>query len=277
MTAPEGVHNPVLTWQDVTDLRADFVADPFMVRKKDDWYMFFEVLVSATQKAEIGLATSGDGFSWDYLGIVLREPFHLSYPYVFQWKNDFYMVPESCTAQEVRLYKAVEFPHRWQFAKTLLRGNYADASLFRAQDRWWMMATGEPQAPLKNDNLRLFHAEEFLGEWQEHPLSPVVHDNPRFARPGGRVTVLPDGRLIRFAQDDEKVYGYAVRAFEITRLSVTEYTEQKCSENPVLEPGDKKWNRSGMHTLDPHLCEDGRWLACVDGHHVRVRLKRDTP
>jgi hypothetical protein len=277
LTAPKGVKNPVLTWREVTDRRADFVADPFMIRKMDAWFMFFEVLVSKTQKAEIGLARSGDGFSWDYQGIVLTEPFHLSYPYVFQWKNDFYMLPESVAVHEVRLYKAVEFPHRWQFANTLLRGNYADASLFRAQDRWWMMATGEREGAIKSDNLRLFHAEELLAEWQEHPSSPVVCDNPRSARPGGRVIVLSDGRMIRFAQDDEKVYGHAVRAFEITRLSLTEYAEKQYSENPVLAPGDRHWNRSGMHTVDPHLLEDGRWLACVDGQYRYVRLRRDTP
>jgi len=71
---------PVLTKFDVTDIPADFVADPFMLRRDDTWYMFFEVMHSKTQRGEIGLATSNDALSWTYDRIVLKEPFHLSFP-----------------------------------------------------------------------------------------------------------------------------------------------------------------------------------------------------
>jgi len=42
--SPENISNPVLNAQDVTDVQANEVADPFMVRENDIWYMFFEVL-----------------------------------------------------------------------------------------------------------------------------------------------------------------------------------------------------------------------------------------
>src|SRR6266511_3656513 len=42
--SPKNVNNPVLTCKDVSDARALAVADPFMVRVNDTWYMFFEVL-----------------------------------------------------------------------------------------------------------------------------------------------------------------------------------------------------------------------------------------
>jgi hypothetical protein len=58
--------NPVLTANDVRDVRAYFVADPFMVRDPDGWYMFFEVLNRASQRGEIAYATSGDGLKWKY-------------------------------------------------------------------------------------------------------------------------------------------------------------------------------------------------------------------
>lgn len=84
-----GTSNPVLTNKDVTDVNALFVADPFMAKEGSEWYMFFEVMNKTDHKGEIGLAISSDGIEWNYKQIVLSEPFHLSYPYVFKWEGNF--------------------------------------------------------------------------------------------------------------------------------------------------------------------------------------------
>ena len=44
------IRNPVLSAQQVTDLDAEFVADPFVLQYNGIWYMFFEVLNTADQK-----------------------------------------------------------------------------------------------------------------------------------------------------------------------------------------------------------------------------------
>ena len=109
----ENIENPVLTSESVSDVPAKFIADPFMLKVKNTWYMFFEVLNQQTKKGEIRLATSEDGLKWRYQQIVLAEPYHHSYPYVFEWMNNYYMVPESYEAGSVRLYKALQFPTSW--------------------------------------------------------------------------------------------------------------------------------------------------------------------
>lgn len=76
--SPENISNPVLTAKNVTDVAADFVADPFMIKENSTWYMFFEVMNSRTQQGDIGLAITNDGLKWVYKQIVLDEPFHLS-------------------------------------------------------------------------------------------------------------------------------------------------------------------------------------------------------
>ncbi|HRB81648.1 MAG TPA: hypothetical protein PK614_05240, partial [Nitrospira sp.] len=73
--------NPVLTREDVSDVRALFVADPFLLRVGDLWHMYFEVYNFDADRGEIAWATSKDGFAWTYQKVVLRESFHLSYPY----------------------------------------------------------------------------------------------------------------------------------------------------------------------------------------------------
>src|SRR5215467_13337522 len=78
-----GIEMPVLSARHVTDVAAEFVADPFMIRVGGRWHMFFEVMNAGIDKGDIGLATSSNGLDWKYEQIVLSEPFHLSYPYVF--------------------------------------------------------------------------------------------------------------------------------------------------------------------------------------------------
>ena len=105
------IRNPVLTRHDVTDVPAVMVADPFMCRDEDQgrWYLFFEVVNHLTGKGEIGLAVSRDAMVWEYQRIVLAEPFHLSYPYVFRWEGTYYMIPEGSRGGCVTLYRADEF------------------------------------------------------------------------------------------------------------------------------------------------------------------------
>ena len=257
-----GIENPVLTAEDVSDCRAVFVADPFMIKVADCWHMFFEVFNLDSGKGEIGWATSANAKNWTYQQVVLAEPFHMSYPYVFKWKNDYYMIPETVRAGALRLYKAFDFPTLWSLVGILRRGRLADPSVVRYQDKWWLFAETNPE--IKSDTLSLYSADDLLGPWKEHPKSPIVRGNPHTARPAGRVLSL-DGRLLRFAQDCLPEYGTAVRAFEITRLTSTSYDEIMCGRDPLLQASGKGWNRAGMHHIDPHYIGGGEWIACVDG------------
>lgn len=263
--SPKNCQNPVLTAKDVTDVPANFIADPFMVNECGTWYMFFEVLNGQRKKGEIGLATSNDGYSWDYQQIVLTERFHLSYPYVFKFQDEYYMIPESYEANSIRLYKATDFPTQWTFVKTLLDGSdYVDSSIFNFNDTWWLFATS-----YKSNILRLFYADDLMGNWIEHPQSPVIEGNINIARPAGRVLVC-DGRIFRYTQDGEGFYGTQVRAFEITNLTTTNYEEKLVKESPIIKGSGYGWNKIGMHTIDPHPIDDNKWIACVDGYRIVV-------
>jgi len=260
--SPENITNPILTAKDVTDVPADFVADPFMTKDNSTWYMFFEVMNSETHQGDIGLAISNDGLNWIYKQIVLDESFHLSYPYVFKWKNEYYMIPESYQANSIRLYEAVDFPTQWLFVGTLIYGNYVDSSIFRYDGRWWIFAETNPEG---NNILRLYYAEDLMGPWIEHPESPIIEGDTNIARPGGKVLVF-DGRIVRYAQDDDPTYGNQVRAFEITELTTLSYEEKEVPQNPTLKTSGTSWNTDGMHHIDPHQIDENKWIACVDGY-----------
>jgi hypothetical protein len=257
----EGLDNPVITRYSMPELEIRCVADPFLVSANDSLYIFYEALEAVTGHGVIAVATSADGTHWQYKGVVLDEPFHLSYPCVFYWQGDYYMIPEAHTTRSARLYRAVQFPYRWQFVKKLIDQDdklFKDNTIFEHEGRWWLFSE-----TMGNRVLRLYYADTPLGPWTEHPRSPVVNGNPEIARPGGAVVHM-NGRLYRFAQDDAKYYGRQVWAVEITKLSTTEYEEKKVGRSPVLK-GYERWNRRGMHHLCPVKTADG-WIAAVDGY-----------
>jgi hypothetical protein len=259
---PSVKHHPVLCAKDVSDVSARFVADPFMVRDCGRWYMLFEVLNEESRRGEIGLATSQDALSWQYEKIVLREPFHLSYPYVFEWNASYYMLPESRRASAVRLYRAQEFPHVWAFVGDLLQGEFTDPSIVFHDGRWWLFAYR------RDGSLTLHYAEQPTGPWWEHPKSPVVSNTKAFARPGGRL-IPYQGRILRYAQDGQTTYGERLRAFQIDEMTTTDYHEQQITETAVLSASGRGWNTTGMHHADAHQIGEQSWIACVDGNRSR--------
>lgn len=262
--APDGrFPNPVVTRDLVTDISAGFVADPFLVDASGAWHMYFEAYNRRTRNGEIAYATTTDLAEWTYGSVVLREPFHLSYPHVFTWQRTYYMIPETHQTRTIRLYRADDFPHKWSFVHTLMSGQrFADTTLIRRDGRWWLFT--ETSATMKHDTLRLFSSDDLFGTWTEHPASPLRMDDPHGARPGGSLVSL-GASVVRYAQDCSPRYGLSINAFEITTLTTTQYAEVAAPANPLLGPSGMGWNEAGMHHVDAHELAPGQWIAAVDG------------
>jgi hypothetical protein len=45
---------------------------------------------------------------------VLERSYHLSYPFIFRWGSDIFMIPETSDNRTVEVYRAVEFPGKWE-------------------------------------------------------------------------------------------------------------------------------------------------------------------
>src|SRR5579883_236318 len=255
-----GASNPVLTAADVTDMQVDALAHPFMVIRDKHYYVFFTAKDLKSDKGGIALAESGDGVKWKFRRTVIREPFVQSHPYVFEWRNQYYLIPEAHTETSVRLYQATAFPDQWKYVGNLLEGDhFISPTLAHYKGLWWLFTS-----PSGNETLRLFYASDLHGPWKEHPLSPIVKKDLRTARPAGRPFVL-DGALYRLGQDCYPTYGRAVHAFRITELSPTTYAE-KMVETPVVEASGQGWNSDGMHHVDAHQTGPGHWIAVVDAY-----------
>ncbi len=252
--------NPVMSSDMVTDVKASFTADPFLYKKDGIWYLFFEIMKSDDDKGVIAVARSSNGRKFEYDRVVLEEPFHLSYPYVFEYENEYYMIPESQMDYSISLYKTDNFPYGWKKEQTLIEGNFLDPSLVHYKNDWYLFAAD------RNDVLHLFWAEDLKGPWKTHEASPIIKTDLENARPGGRMIVMGD-TVIRYAQNCKPQYGWEINAFLITDLSPNSYSEIPFAGNPLLKGSGvySDWNGIRMHQIDPHQLEDGTWIAAVDG------------
>ncbi len=177
---------------------------------------------------------------------VLKHATHLSYPFVFNVEDDWYMLPESSAAAEVCIYKADRFPLKWSlFRRVFNLEKWVDLTPFYYQQMWWIFGVKKETSYASSyQDLHIFYCRDLLRDhWVAHPQNPVVSD-VRHARPAGPLFFW-EGKLLRPAQNCLNSYGGGLVLCEVTRLSQTQYAEQVRGEFDF--PGGSKV--SSFHTL----------------------------
>lgn len=92
-------------------------ADPLLYRRNTSRYLFAEAMDLATGKGRIEvchLLDDGTAGEWQ---LALEEDFHLSFPMVFDWNGDTWMIPETGNDHSLRLYRCKEFPTGWELVQ----------------------------------------------------------------------------------------------------------------------------------------------------------------
>ncbi len=204
-----------------------FYADPFVWQKEGRTICFVEDYDYTQHIAWISAVELFEDGRYKILGPVIQEPFHMSYPYLFEYENELYMIPETTQDRSVRLYKCIEFPMRWEFQKTLMKGiKTADTMVFAHQGKWWMLTNlSTPDNDDQAAQLFAFYADSPLSDnWQPHPKNPLVFDSD-YGRNGG-LLFTQEGIPVRGRQKQAfNIYGAELSIAKITRLDTKEYEE----------------------------------------------------
>ena len=240
-----------------------FLADPFFVKEKDTFYLFFEHKKTKSN-ADIGLLTSVDGKNYQYRGTVLAQKFHLSYPQVFKYKNDFYMVPESKRANAVLLYKAHRFPYDWRICDTLVANvQLVDPSIYLSDSLNIMVASDYAK------NMYVYEADSLFGKSKSHKQSiPFIRTE---SRAGGRFFADKKG-LILPVQNFTKGYGYGLSLYRFS-FKDDSYTIKR--EKPLFLSANKniKEFNAGMHQLDMQRLDANHYYYVYDGNRLNSDSK----
>ena len=221
-----------------------FYADPFPIEHHGRLYLFVEEYPHATRKGIIAAVPFGPAGPEGRPEPVLELPHHLSYPFVFARDGEVWMVPESCAAETIELYRATRFPGGWVRETILVAGVAAsDATLVEHGGGWWLFATVRDGGST-SDALHLWSASDFRGPWTPHPRNPVLIDNAS-ARPAGRI-VTRDGVLWRPVQDCRDAYGGALGLARILELDTQRFDQRV---EATVRPG-REWPGHLLHTVN---------------------------
>ncbi len=228
--------------------KGEFWADPFIIHHDKKYHVYFEACnVKSRSKGNISLITIDSSGTVSKPRIILKKRYHLSYPYLFEWENEWYMIPETAENKTIDLYKCVKFPDQWEFQHSIMQNiNAVDSTLLFFENRWWLFVNLKEQEGSSSwDELFLFFADDPMSKsWQSHPQNPVVSDVTS-ARPAGKI-MLKDNKLYRPSQNSSYYYGYGMKINEIKVINEREYVEEEVkSYIPDWDPKLK-----AIHTLN---------------------------
>lgn len=220
-------------------------ADPHMLEYAGNSYVLFEEMATTGSKAHISGAKLDETGQLIDQKVVLQEEQHLSYPFIFSHEGVQYMIPETASRKTVSLYRAHDFPERWERVSNLLNDiNVADTTVLFHKDRWWMFTNTQSHRVVdERDELLIYYADTLEGPWQEHPLNPVLTGVDR-ARMAGPIMNV-NGELFRSSQYGAVRYGRGINLNRIEQLDTTHYRETPIAR--ILPERGSPWE--GCHSI----------------------------
>jgi hypothetical protein len=227
-----------------------YLADPFPFRHQGQDFIFVEQYFYTKSRGCIAVVAANRDGTTGPPQIVLEEPHHLSYPFVFEQDGQIWMIPESGAAKNVSLYRAVEFPYRWTREACLLTGIEGyDTTLLRHQSGFWFFVSPKLWRSTSWDALNLYRANSLTGPLAPHAANPVLID-ATVSRPAGAF-IQVGSRTLRPVQDCARSYGSAVTIYEIDALGLSEFAQTPVGRISAGTFGCHTYNRrAALEVID---------------------------
>ena len=244
-------------------------ADPFLFVVKDTLYLFYESQRSG-EKGEIRMTKTSNYEEWAKPVTVLSEPFHLSFPFVFEFQGDVYMIPETQEIDSIRLYRGNKDLTDFQFVRVLLEKPRTEDVKFSFCDSHLLIKNGKCYLFTSVSynwtyHLELYYTDDLLlHDFVKHPASPIYIGND-FGRCGGSIIHLNDN-YYRISQNCSGSYGANVSVHVITELDETVYHEELFMKD-IFKTGGKIY-RNGGHQLNIVKYRDS-FIYATDFRHVK--------
>lgn len=225
-------------------------ADPFLFNYKGTEYIFCEAFDIFKDKGVIAYRIIGKNGKVSKLYPCLECEGHLSYPNIFEHDGQIYMVPESGDANEIALYKAIQFPDKWEKAAVLVKDVAAcDTNLIRYNNETYLLTViiDKNQSQYSYDSLYLYVLN---GDCFEKCENSVAVCDAEYARNGGNMFYDKE-YLYRVSQNCKDMYGENLNFLAVDKISSTHYEEhltKKVSLSDIEVAGNKRYD--GIHTYN---------------------------
>ena len=246
-----------------------FWADPFVVARDENYFVFVEEFVYKLNKAHLSvikLDKKGNILSTEK---IIERSYHMSYPLIFELDNIFYMIPETGKNQTIELYRCTDFPFKWEFKKNIMENVSAvDSTVFFYNNKWWLFTCLDQTANMSGNSTELFlffSDDLFSDRWESHPDNPIVSD-VRSARPAGKLFIHED-KIYRPSQNCAERYGMGFNISQVTKLSEDEYSEI------IISEAEPFWDArlKGAHTFN-----SDKGVKVIDVYSYRKRVNMNS-
>ena len=216
-----------------------FIADPFGVIINNEIYIYYEYYSYKNQKENILYIKYNPNLKYPEGKLAIKENYNMSYPYIFEYENKIYCMPEMANANEISIYEMKDTDN-WLKIKTIINNIKAyDPSIIQYNGYWWLFFTSN-----KDYFLNLWYSKDIFGDWTPHKKNPVKI-NPHSSRPGGTFFIY-NGELYRPTQDGSFSYGSKIVINKILKLSPDDFEEQ---EYKTISPKKNSKYSDGLHTI----------------------------
>jgi hypothetical protein len=266
----EGIDAASVVWLPDMPPRA-FRADPFGLWYNGNLHVFAEAFDYETRTGHIDLLTYNGDLALVACRPVLKEPWHLSYPFIFEADGEIWLLPEAYQSGTLVLYRSRNFPCEWEpVCQIPLDGPAIDATPHFFSGKWWLFYAPSYSKRAKRSHLHVAWADRLTGPWHLHPRNPV-HIDLASARPGG-TPLVRSGLIVLPVQDCRATYGAAIRWLTIDRLDESCFSARRGAGLEAPE-----WmapHVEGLHTFAAAgpvtLIDVKRMDASLRGKTVRI-------
>ena len=224
----------------IKNLPGHFFGDPFVLERNKKHYVFVEDYIKKDSKAVISVIEIDDKDNHKHFTNIIEEDFHLSFPFIFEYENDLFMVPESSENKDIRLYKCLKFPNKWIYCYNLISNIHAaDTIIFKKSNLYWLLTTTSNNNDYSSQ-LNIFYSDNPLSQsWIPHKNNPVKYDINN-GRNGGLI-IDNNGELIR-----------AIQTFDYNKYGQNQYG-RKINLNSIINISETDFNESFKYTINPYF------------------------
>lgn len=240
-------NNKYNIFEDINDRY--WYADPMLFKYENINYLFFERFDRESQKGSICYCEIKNGCI-DVISPAIEENFHMSYPTLFVYKNEIYMIPETCEDDSIIIYKSLKFPSKWcRCYRKSTPEKYVDHNIIIYKDDLYLVTSELKPDDLLKTRLKVFKLEF---EGSEINLIPIVTvgtlGDYSYETRGGGATIYDNEKIIRPVQISRRNEYGASLSFNLVEVSFGKYSEIKSTDLNIIYLNSDNFDLLGVHT-----------------------------
>lgn len=262
-----------------------WLADPFVFEKDGFTYLFYEAYDLVECKGKIAYSILQNDHFATRPKVIIDRGYHLSFPFIFQKDGEVYIMPESCENETLQLFKAIDFPNKWEECSVLLRDVFvSDSIIMEGENQELILSCFEQYRTAPEGKLFYCWGKHHLYSMEDGKISDtllhqgVVAEGDYGIRNAGCV-FRHEGKVFRVGQNcTQNQYGKGLVFFCID--SLIPYSERAIFSiddskmRPHIHFTGKEKQIQGVHTYNSSAHYEVIDFAYSGRLSLRNRLKR---